>query len=253
MTLRISPLRYLALCSLICMGFSPALGAEGSVGALPVLELFTSQGCSSCPPADALMRDYSSRRDVVALTLPVDYWDYLGWKDTLASPNFSARQRSYARARGDGGVYTPQTVVNGMVHVVGSHKADIDKALGQTKEALSDQRIAVELRAEPGGFVVDIGGGRPPRPGTSGTVWIAAVHPSIDVDITRGENKGRKITYYNVVRQLINVGSWNGQPATIKIEPATMKLQPQERYAVILQQSTSGPIVGAAWMTAPSY
>ena len=106
-------------------------GKASNTAATPVtvIELFTSQGCSSCPTADALLESYADRPDVVALTLPVDYWDYLGWKDTLASPKFSARQRTYAKARGDGRVYTPQVVINGLQHAVGSSATDIDRAI----------------------------------------------------------------------------------------------------------------------------
>jgi hypothetical protein len=102
---------------------SASAAAQTAVKSPPVLELFTSQGCSSCPAADALFKAYAARRDIVALSMPVDYWDYLGWKDTLGSPKFSRRQRDYAKQRGDGQVYTPQVVVNGRTHVVGSSKS----------------------------------------------------------------------------------------------------------------------------------
>jgi hypothetical protein len=213
---------------------------------LPVLELFTSQGCSSCPPADALMQEFAVRRDVVALTLPVDYWDYLGWKDTLARPAFALRQRSYAKVRGDGEVYTPQMVVNGMAHVVGSHRADIERALSQTNEKLEHQRVSVELRAEPGSLIVAIGPGRPTKSG-SGTVWLALVEPRVEVEIERGENKGRKIAYFNVVRELTNIGGWTGEAAVIKYGHDGAKQSPM-RYAAIVQQGTAGPIIGAAWL-----
>ena len=102
-----------------------------------VIELFTSQGCSSCPPADKLLESYIKRKDVIALTMPVDYWDYLGWKDTLASPHYSARQRSYARSRGDRNVYTPQIVINGTTHAIGSDRQAINRLIKVTNARLS--------------------------------------------------------------------------------------------------------------------
>src|SRR5215213_8380181 len=110
MVSRVILLRLTAL-GLVLLGQGASDGAIASPQA--VVELFTSQGCSSCPPADALLTDLAQRPDVVALTLPVDYWDYLGWKDTLASPAFTARQRAYAHGRSDRQVYTPQIIVNG--------------------------------------------------------------------------------------------------------------------------------------------
>jgi len=100
-----------------------------------VVELFTSQGCSSCPPADARLAELARRPDVIALTLPVDYWDYLGWKDTLAQPEFSVRQRAYSHGRGDRAVFTPQMVVNGMAACVGSDKAAIERAMERATAA----------------------------------------------------------------------------------------------------------------------
>src|SRR5271167_2001384 len=97
-----------------------------------VVELFTSQGCSSCPPADKLLGEFAADPSLVAVSVPIDYWDYLGWKDTLASPGHTARQRAYAHVRGDRQVYTPQIVVNGSVHVLGSDRAAVDKAIAQT-------------------------------------------------------------------------------------------------------------------------
>lgn len=235
-----------ALFCLFLLGFLPAGFATQPARSLPVIELFTSQGCSSCPPADALMHEYAGRPDVVALTLPVDYWDYLGWKDTLATPGFTARQRGYAKVRGDGEVYTPQTVVNGMAHVVGSHKADIDRALSHTNAALADQRLPVEIRLEPGGLTVEVGRARVPQ-SSSGTVWLAAVQPRADVEIERGENKGRKITYFNVVRELTALGGWAGEPVTFRLDHNNAK-QLHFRYAAIVQQGTTGPILGAAWL-----
>ena len=127
--------RPVLLAALLVLGWlTPAWAQSASPAGLKpvmVVELFTSQGCSSCPPADVVLNTIAHRKDVIALTLPVDYWDYLGWKDTNASPRFTERQRAYAKSRGDGLIYTPQAVVNGLVHVNGASQHDVEQAIGK--------------------------------------------------------------------------------------------------------------------------
>src|SRR6202165_3951456 len=110
-----------------------------------VVELFTSQGCSSCPPADQIIGELAKDPSVIALSMPIDYWDYLGWKDTLADARFSARQKAYSQMRGDREVYTPQVVVNGSAHVVGSDRAGIESAIGDTKKADGVMSVPVTM------------------------------------------------------------------------------------------------------------
>src|SRR3954462_2077349 len=110
-----------------------------------VLELFTSQGCSSCPPADKIIGDLARDPSIIALSMPIDYWDYLGWKDTLADSRFSARQRAYSRMRGDREVYTPQVVVNGSTHVVGSDRTGIESAIGKTDTGTGVMSVPVTM------------------------------------------------------------------------------------------------------------
>ena len=255
MTLRFNPLVFFALfpsfAVLVAQG--AAAGEPANATPVAVLELFTSQGCSSCPAADALMHDYVDRPDVVALTLPVDYWDYLGWKDTLASPKFTERQRAYSKARGDGRIYTPQMVVNGMVDTIGSHQGDIDRAITRSREIMMDKRISADVSSDGAVVTIAIGPGREANAGLSGTVWLAVVKPVVEVEIQRGENKGRKAKYYNVVRDLMPVGSWSGQSTTIKLEQSSVRPDSKDRCAVLVQKGSTGPIVGAAWMTTPSY
>jgi len=217
-----------------------------------VIELFTSQGCSSCPTADALLRSYAQRPDIIALSLPVDYWDYLGWKDTLASPKFTSRQRAYADQRGDGRVYTPQVVVNGLVHVVGSRKSEIDSALAETTEKLKEDRV--ELAASHDGKTITIEVGAIPSSSrmTGGTIWLAVVEPSVDVEIQRGENRGKTVNYVNVVRDLTAVGMWSHKPTTVDLQEAAVLQQAGQRCAVLLQEGTVGPIVAARWVTGPT-
>src|SRR5437016_14294455 len=129
-----------ALAATFGLGFSPAMADPRAV-----VELFTSQGCSSCPPADKLLGELARDPSVIALSLPIDYWDYLGWKDTLADSRFSARQKAYSQMRGDRDVYTPQAIVNGAVHVIGSDRAGIEGAIGTSKKADAVMSVPVSM------------------------------------------------------------------------------------------------------------
>ena len=222
--------------------------ARAPAGALhkTVVELFTSQGCSSCPAADALLRRLAERDDTIALSLSVDYWDYLGWKDTLANPKFAERQRAYARVRGDGAIYTPQLVVNGVLHVNGSDEGQIARAIDKTEGTLS--YVPVHVREEDGKLIVEAGGLPRGVVGKDATIWLAVVAGSVEVPIQRGENQGRTVTYYNVVRDLIPVGKWSGRPVTLELARANLMRPGAESCAVLLQQGQTGPIMGAALM-----
>ena len=181
-----------------------------------MVELFTSQGCSSCPPADKLVGELARDPSIMVMSLAVDYWDYLGWKDTLALAGHSSRQRAYAKSRGDREVYTPQVVVNGIVHVLGSDKAAIEQAIAETA-----QRRGVALAA---GDAVGRGrqadgeraGGRRTSQ-THGEVWLCPMTKAVPVAIGRGENRGRTITYSNVVRRWIKLGEWTGKAETFTV------------------------------------
>ncbi len=212
-----------------------------------VVELFTSQGCSSCPPADALLKTYIDRPDVLALSMPVDYWDYLGWKDTFASPQFSERQRTYAHARGDGNVYTPQVVVNGRTHEVGSRQRLIDKAI-IAMDRLSPISVPVTLRTEDKTMLIEVGQSLDGASKSRCTVWLAVVKKTGGVKIKRGENRGRQLTYYNVVRDLSPVGMWTGKAETFRLDSAAINRRDTDAFAVLVQQGAGGPIVGAAWL-----
>lgn len=224
-----------------------AISATAAVaGSKNVVELYTSQGCSSCPPADALLKRYIKRSDVVALSFNVDYWDYLGWKDTLGKPAFSKRQRDYARRRGDGKVYTPQIVANGLDHAVGSVRSQVDRALNRSADRLSGYRVALELHNDKSNFIIKVGAGV--RPSKPATIYIAAVDPSVTVKIRRGENHGRRITYHNVVRNMMPVGMWTGEATTIRLRRKDVLAAGGKRCAVLLQAANAGPILAADWM-----
>ena len=223
---------------------TPVGPASGRSDSTVVLELFTSQGCSSCPAADIVFKSYAARSDIVALSMSVDYWDYLGWKDTLASPKFTKRQRAYAQARADGQVYTPQAVINGRSHVVGSSKSDIEAALKANAGKLN--AISMKAGLEKGTVTIDIAQSNDAI--GEMTVWLAIVQAEAQIDVKAGENRGRKLTYYNVVRDLVPAGMWSGPATTIRQQAAALSSGANQRFAVIVQKGTGGPIVAAAWV-----
>jgi hypothetical protein len=212
-----------------------------------VLELFTSQGCSSCPPADVVLKAYANDPTVIALSLPVDYWDYLGWKDTFASPRNSERQRAYAKARGDGAIYTPQIVVNGILHANGAVKADIENAIDLTSK--NSAQVRVPLRFWQENNTLNIAAGWAPE-GTEvreATIWLAAVQMSGTVEIQKGENAGQALKYTNIVRELTPIGLWKGKPLMIQIPRSAVMQAATQKSVVLVQEGKAGPIIGAAW------
>ncbi len=213
-----------------------------------VLELFTSQGCSSCPPADALLESYTKRDDVIALSVPVDYWDRLGWKDTYASHDYTLRQQEYARARGDGQVYTPQVVVSGSAHVVGSSRSSIDDAIAGTKRTLGASQIRFRVGFDAGALIVQIGSAATAAPAPDVTLLLAVVEETGTVAIRRGENANRSVTYHNVVRSIRPIGTWTGAPTTLRVPMTEYVLGGAQSVVVLLQKGTGGPILGAAQM-----
>ncbi len=213
-----------------------------------VVELFTSQGCSSCPPADKLLGKFAKRDDVIALTFPVDYWDYLGWKDTLASPAFSARQRAYAKARGDGEVYTPQVVVDGVTHAVGSRPSEIRQAIYRSKKKLRNARVPLKMRAKGDTLIITVGDAPEGASVKPATIWLALVKKSETVKISRGENRGRTITYHQVVRDMTPIGHWTGKRVVIRLPKHHLQNSDADGCIVLLQQDTAGPVLAAAEM-----
>ncbi len=211
-----------------------------------VVELFTSQGCSSCPPADAYLGVLAKRKDVTALTFNVDYWDYLGWKDTLGSRQYSQRQRSYARMRGDGEVYTPQMVINGADHAVGSRRTSVNSAIDAAKRTFGNYSVPLSLSKDKTKLMVTAGEANEGSTIKSGTIWIACVKKAITVPIGRGENTGKTITYYNVVRQLVPVGMWSGKTKTLDLPIKEFRGDKPDMFYALLQSGRSGRIIGVA-------
>jgi hypothetical protein len=216
-----------------------------AAGTQSVIELFTSQGCSSCPSADKLLAEYADRDDVLALSYNVDYWDYLGWKDTLASRDNSQRQRDYSIGRGDGDVYTPQAVIDGRNHVAGSEREAIEATLAADKGSLS---VPIELSVSGDAITVHIGAAPTDLP--HATLWLVMYDRSVSVPIDRGENSGKTITYSNVVRKLRPIAMWTGAPMSVDLSRSEIEHAKANRCAVLLQTEIKdglpGPILGAA-------
>jgi len=226
---------------------APALAArERSI----FIELFSSQGCSSCPPADAFMGELIQRPDIVGVSMNVDYWDYLGWRDTLASAAFTRRQKEYADRRGDGRVYTPQMVINGRAHAVGSHKQDVLSEVERQIAVPDTYFVSIEVSSRGGELHVDVAGGPTDRIIQSSTVWVMSIEPKVSVEIRRGENTGRTIDYFNVVRQMTPIGMWKGEAASFNLPKAQIVNKQNSMCVVVLQVDGGGPVLGCAEMKA---
>lgn len=211
----------------------PAFAAEGT--GPTVVELFTSQGCSSCPPANENVRALASRPGVLALSFGVTYWDYLGWKDIFAAEAYTDRQRAYVRPLGNSSPFTPQVVVNGRRDVVGHRRGELDALIASSHFDAAAPTVALAPRA------VQVGAGR--APGGSADVWLVRYDPdTIEVPVRRGENGGHTLPHKNVVHDLRRIGSWTGAPAELPVPAAPKGM----RTAVLVQTPQGGPILAAA-------
>jgi hypothetical protein len=214
-----------------------------------VVELFTSQGCSSCPPADKLIGELARDPNIIALTMPIDYWDYLGWKDTLADARFSARQKAYSRMRGERDVYTPQVIVNGSTHVIGSDRAKIEGAIGDTKKADGVMSVPVSITLAGKQVTVSVAASTRGAAASHGEVWICSVSRAVPIAVGRGENRGQKLTYYNVVRSLLKVGDWNGSSGSWTVPLENISREGIDTAMVFVQggsREKPGAMLGAA-------
>jgi hypothetical protein len=215
-----------------------------------VVELFTSQGCSASPPADALLAELGRQPGIVALSLNVDYWDYRGWRDTLASADCTQRQRDYAARRGDGRVYTPQAVINGRTEMLGSDRDGLLAAIA-AERGRDEGAVPVSLASGEREVRVEVGAAPSQDLRRNATIWVATMVPRAVVDIGRGENAGRTIAYTNVVRKIVPAGMWDGQPMGLSLpRPAIMA---EGTFCVaLLQADGTGPILGASLPERPA-
>ncbi len=215
-----------ALAIVTAMTVMPS--SPAAAGGKSVIELFTSQGCSSCPPADRLLGSLAKEPNLIPLTLAVDYWDYLGWKDTLALHANTKRQRSYAKVRGDMNVYTPQAIVNGVKFTVGSDARAINVAL--RNHPSSEPEIPLTLKREGDNISVEVGAGQ-----GKATVWMLSVTSRVEVQIAKGENKGAKVSYFNVVRAWRNLGTYTGSPIRTSLSIAELRQSGADAVVVLVQ------------------
>ena len=218
----------------VAVGASALSGSGGTPQRPVVLELFQSQGCSSCPPANANLNAIADRPDVLALSFGVTYWDQLGWKDTFAKPAYTDRQKAYARGLG-AQLGTPQMVIEGRQDLIGGDAREVEFALRRARPAM-DATVAVSRGR------VEIGAGQAPKAGAD--VWLVRYDPRVQqVAIQRGENNGKTLPHRDVVRELTRLGGWNGAPVAF----ATMApADPALRTAVLVQAKNGGPILAAA-------
>ncbi len=225
--------RHWTLAALGLLAGCGAAPATQPAAALKVVELFQSQGCSSCPPAIANVNALADRPDVLALTFAVTYWDQLGWRDSFARQAFTDRQWDYARARRSGQVFTPQVIVNGRTSIVGARREQLEQALATTPPIADAPAIAVERGA------LVLGAGAAGRPAV---VWLVDYDPRARaVPIRAGENGGRTIVHRNVVTGVSLLGRWTGQAARFALPPAS----PGLRRAVLVQADRAGPVIAA--------
>lgn len=235
MTARRKAMAALAV-AMAALGAGPALAQAG--GAPVVVELFTSQGCASCPPADALMADLAAQPGVIALALHVDYWDYLGWKDMFADPAFTQRQKRYARAAGAKMIYTPQMIVAGVDRMPGNQPAEVMARIAA--HAAQAPRVALQVTREGGRVVIEATAEPPLQKGA--VVQLVRYRPEETVTITRGENAGREVRYHNIVTEWTPVAEW---PGTGPLRLAAQADGPAP-LVVIVQEAGPGPVLAAA-------
>jgi len=224
----------LAACS--ANGAAPTRAAITGDALHPkVVELFQSQGCSSCPPANANLNRIADRPDILALSFAVTYWDRLGWKDRFAQPAFTARQWDYARAAGRQQVATPQMMWNGRQASVGGNPVEVDRLVRTTPPLTGGPELAMT------GGTITVGTGKPPP--TPATVWLVRYDPRVQqVAISAGENDGRTLPHRNIVTQLVDLGRWSGSSLRLTAAPPS---NPEWKTALLLQQGAGGPIIAA--------
>lgn len=208
---------------------------------LTVVELFTSQGCSSCPPADSFIGKLSKRDDILALSYHVDYWDYIGWKDPFARPQNTQRQRRYSGLMKLSYIYTPQTVIQGTEQAVGSDYSDINKKIAKARR---ENAVPVTIEQKSGVDIqISIAALETQGPAE---IYLIGFDNSHSTSIRHGENTGLKLVNYNVVRSMRQIGTWTGKAVTIPANILNFANYKPDNCAVIVQSKRTGKILGAA-------
>ena len=237
----IKPILAAALIGL-ASGFGPADAASASSGQKVVVELFTSQGCSSCPPADKYLGELAKHDDVVALSFHVDYWNYIGWRDPYSDPKWTKRQQAYGKNLRKRYVYTPQMVIDGQTESVGSRRGQVRYLISR---AMKSQKLAIEV-SHPDHDNLHI---RIPasanHDGAPATVWLALYDAEHATAVKAGENEGATITNTNVVRSMSPVGTWRGKELTLSLMLADFGSTGRDGCAILVQERNIGRILGA--------
>lgn len=247
--MRRTPIRHIAAFIVLALIFSPlAVTGEARAGdgrkapGLVVVEMYTSQSCSSCPPADRFLGELAKRKDVLALSMHVDYWNALGWRDPWSSADVTARQRRYARSLGARYVSTPQAVIGGESYAVGSDRGAVSRLIEKSRRAARPRVQPLLTMPGPSRLMVKLPDRKLAAPAT---VWFVAFDDRHTARITAGENSGATITYTNVVRALRPIGTWTGKGRTFEIDISKDREAGFGNCAILVQAGGSGPILGA--------
>lgn len=203
-----------------------------------VVELFTSQGCSSCPPADSIMGKLVKDPDVLGLSYAVTYWDYIGWKDVFGSPQNDARQVNYRDRLHARYVYTPQMIIAGSDHFVGSNASKLEDSLRDYKDHAKNIDLIWRFTGEK--LEIDL-----PATNQNAIIWQVDIDYAKEVKIRRGENTGKTIVYHNVVRNTQEIASWDGQATTLSLDLSLLMQAGRDGCAILIQENGYGPILGA--------
>ncbi len=235
------------IASAILLGSLSLAQAAEIIKPTGVLELFTSQGCSSCPPADRVLSELASKGETLALAWHVDYWDYIGWKDTFSKPEYTKRQRDYAVTLGESGIYTPQAIINGRVHVVGSRGNQVNQSLDEFAGSENGMTVDIDAKIENGILKVDIPAS---SQAADATLWMVYFQGKTPVKIERGELTGQTLNYTNIVTNVEMLGMVGEKPLSAAFPVKDLGKRGSESCALILQKTTShgtpGAIIGAA-------
>ncbi|AJY47821.1 DUF1223 domain-containing protein [Martelella endophytica] len=235
-----------ALLAGLALGSAQAGALKNPLG---VIELFTSQGCSSCPPADKAAATLVDEGDVIVLAYHVDYWNYLGWTDQMSSPENTKRQYDYGAAMGRSGVYTPQAVLNGRSEMVGTSSTKLHQSLEAMKAKGDGLSVPIDIGMEGDEVQINIGAGS-----GKADVLVVYFNSRQQVEIKDGENKGKTIDYRNIVTDVQTVGMWHGEAKSIALPARVLEPKKSDGCAILLQSTDArgnpGPILGATLMTA---
>lgn len=225
----------------VSLGLAGVANASSAASKLTVVELFTSQGCNSCPPADLFLGELAKRDGILVLSWNVEYWDYLGWKDTLARPGNSDRQRAYNRHLGRPGVYTPEMVIQGMYQVPGSDRAAVEDKIA-TAQSKEGHHLDITVDKAPETLTVRVAANHEVAPEIPCDISLVKYEKAHTVPVHKGENRGEKLTYTNVVTGVERLGVWQGGVVELQIDKASLS---REGNAILIQEGAGGPVLAA--------